>query len=433
MYRTFMTLALVAALALGGGAPLAAQPDDSPASSLRRHHPPVPTGENPYAKPLEEARQKAKAAYGNLLALMEREPFNFDAQLAAYYAYIYAQTRVQVLQKLHDEWEQRQKQILFTGRVLVRPRIVRRKPGAFLKGKPIAGATITLTRSFFPRRPFARTKDADQGEDTSASGVSSSRIFKPFTKTTRTNKKGAFVFRDLKPGRYRYEISRKGFGETNGYIVFKEGDRTEKTFYLGALLSLSGTVTTVRGLPRFPFKPQAEAKRKKGKKGKKGKGKKGKDDTDKYGKKRKPVAGAVVELGQRVVAIMDSAGPSQPAQAGEGTALEAPAKGDANALIYPGPRPPDPIVYRDRTNGKGRYNLRNIKPGRYEMTVTKEGLRTFTGWIIVTRPDQEQDVVLFPELPVPAQGAEPPAPPAPLEQEMQDEPQGDDLNNPFGP
>jgi hypothetical protein len=84
---------------------------------------------------------------------------------------------------------------------------------------------------------------------------------------------------------------------------------------------------------------------------------------------------------------------------------------------------------KTKTNKLGRYQLRGLKIGRYELTIHKDGFQPFKGTLYVTKVVQTQNIVMMPKLPTPP----PPAATTGSAQEApMDTPTGASLDQPFG-
>ncbi|MBI3890836.1 MAG: hypothetical protein HY303_04830, partial [Candidatus Wallbacteria bacterium] len=109
------TLAGTLALAALCLAPVAVVAGDDPKPTMA----PLPgfSADNPYAKELPAAKQAQSDALAKLNGVIQNDPFNFDAQIEAYYTYAAAQARYDTLLQLAQDWEKQNKGTL-SGKVL---------------------------------------------------------------------------------------------------------------------------------------------------------------------------------------------------------------------------------------------------------------------------------------------------------------------------
>lgn len=388
--------------------------------------------DNPYAKQLPEAEKAVSAALANLNEVIQKDPFNFDAQIQAYYAYARAQARYDVLLDMAQAWE-KERRGSFSGKVLsfdvdfLVPRasdaqsaeretaatgdVAERHiaPESLKRALPVAGATITLRPNRYTimkdGRPGSARRKPDADEQVRPQIYPMPPIRTEQYSTT-SGKDGSFKFeKPIPPDSYSMTVVRKGYETWHGFVEVPRTGAVERTVYLSQTKVLLGVVQTI---PAFAFAKLAASGA-------------SLPQTGSVAAERMvmppdqkllPVAGAAVTLTPQPILYRTQEARETP---------DAPAH-----IIRPDPAP----AYATKTDDKGHYRIKGLKAGRYQLHVEKDGLRPFDGTIFIRGSWMHQNIVLLPKMPMPV-----PVPmrkPTRVETQI-DTPAGDNLDKPFEP
>ncbi len=384
-----------------------AEPGSAGGAVIAEPSQPALSKDNPYLKEIEAAEKAVSDSLAKLYALQQQDPFNFDAQMDAYYVYLKAESTLRLLKQKAQEWE-KANMPSFKGRVLAFEKDIPIRimdsdpdqtattatatasgtdeiermvaPEALSQAKPVVGAVVVLQ----PMLVAAAQKVTNRKDDR--------RMLRKNPLRTETGPKGEFDMPGLKAGAYSVSVAKKGYEVWRGRIEVPARGEVKRTIYLVKYRMLMGTVKGLKGIIKLPI-------------------------ISKPFRQTVPLADAAVYLRSlptiyRTTAVAEEPG-NGPAVVNENQA------GTTDQIAF---------VPKTKTNKLGHYEFRGLKIGRYEMTVFKDGFQQFKGTLYVTKVVQTQNIVLMPKLPTP-----PPTTTTtrPAQEVPMDTPTGASLDQPF--
>lgn len=401
-----MMLALLTAVAVPALAENA-EPGSAGGAGITDPTQPGLSKDNPYLKEIESAEKAVSDSLAKLYALQQQDPFNFDAQMDAYYVYLKAESTLRLLKQKAQEWE-KANMPSFKGQVLafekdIPIRIMESDsdqtattgtaaasgtdeiermvaPEALSQAKPVVGAVVVLQ----PMMVAMAQKVTNRKDDR--------QMLRKNPLRTETGPKGEFDMPGLKAGAYSVSVAKRGYEVWRGRIEVPARGEVKRTIYLVKYRMLMGTVRGLKGMLKLPIIPKPI-------------------------RQTVLLADAAVYLKSlptihRTTAIAEEPG-NGPAVVNENQA------GTTDQVAF---------IPKTKTNKLGHYVFRGLKIGRYEMTVFKDGFQPFKGTLYVTKVVQTQNIVLMPKLPTP-----PPTTTTtrPAQEAPMDTPTGASLDQPF--